>query len=143
MSLFNDSVTNSKENLAFCLHFNGMVNDTVQCKITTPPILLLMFFLRALHPRYKDLLEQFYSWCKSLESASLDSIVMEVRYHNEFKLVGSDNKKSPAGKTPRAATAATNVNRQGKEWHNLFEWLCMLHINHLKKRLPAPSTQRL
>jgi hypothetical protein len=115
MLLFNDSMTNSEEIMAFSLCFDGVVNDMAQCKITILLILLVMFFLWALHPWYKDLLKQFCSQYKSLESASLDSIVADVCYHDEFKLVGSDTKKSPAGKAPLAATAATNVDKQGKE----------------------------
>jgi hypothetical protein len=97
MLLFNHSMTDSKEIMAFCLRFGGMVNNMVRCKITIPPILLVMFYLWALYPCYKDLLKLFCSGYKSLESASLDSIVVDVLYHDKFKLVGSDNKKSPAG----------------------------------------------
>jgi hypothetical protein len=79
IALFNDSMTNSKEIMAFCLRFDGMVNNMAPCKITIPPILLVMFFLWAMHPRYKDLLEQFSSQYKSLESASLDSKVSWFR----------------------------------------------------------------
>ncbi len=133
MSLFNDSLTNSKEIMAFCSHFNGMVKNMARCKVTISPILLVIFFLWAMHPHYKDLLKQVCSRYKSFESASLDSIVAVVCYHDKFKLVGLDNKKSPAGKAPRAATAATNVVKQGKEWNKLFELLYTLQINSLKK----------
>jgi hypothetical protein len=132
MLLFNDNMTESEGIIAFCFHFDGMVYDMAQCKINLPPIILVMFFLWYLYPCYDNLLEQFQSWYKDLESASLDSIVADVRYHDEFKLVGSD-KKSLAGKKPRAATAATNVNKQGKQWNSLLEWLYMLHGNSLKK----------
>jgi hypothetical protein len=92
-------MTDSEEIMAFCLRFDGMVNDMVWCKITIPPIPLVMFFFGALNPCYKDLLERFRSWYKSLESASLDSIVIDVRYHDEIKLVvGLDNKKLLLGK---------------------------------------------
>ncbi len=46
--------------------------------------------------------------------------MVDVRYHDECKLIGLDNETSPAGKTPHAATAATNVDKQGKEWNNLL-----------------------
>jgi hypothetical protein len=104
----------------------------VWCKSTIQPILLGMFFLWALYPCYEDLLKRFRSWYKSLDSTSSDSIAADVHYHDEFKLVGMDNKKSPARKTPCAAMAATNVDRQGKEWNNLFEWLSTLQVNSLK-----------
>ncbi len=93
MLLFNDNMTESEEIMALCLHFDGMVNDIVWCKLKIPLILMVMFFLRSLHPCYDNLLlEQFWSWYKDPESASLDSIVADAHYHDEFKLVGSDKK---------------------------------------------------
>ncbi len=119
--------------MASSLLFGGMVNDMAWCKINIPPIILEMFFLWSLHPCYNNLLEQFQSWYKDLESASLDSIVADIRYHDEFKLVGSD-KKSLVGKLPRVVTAATNVDKQGKQWNSPFEWMSTLHVNSLKKQ---------
>ena len=94
-----------------------MVLDMFWSKIVLPPILLVMLFLGVLHSRYSDLLDQFRSRYKSLETATIDSVVEDARYHDEFKLVGLD-KKVPA--TPRATTA--NVNKDGKEWALPFEW---------------------
>jgi hypothetical protein len=71
MLLFNDSMTGPEKIMAFCSSFDGLVNNMGWCKITIPPIHLVMFFLCALHPRYKNLLGQFPSRYKSLESASL------------------------------------------------------------------------
>jgi hypothetical protein len=70
-----------------------------------------MLFLRALHSRYSDILDQFRSRYKNLETATIDSVVEDARYHDEFKLVGSDM-KVPGGRTPKAATA--NVDKKGK-----------------------------
>ncbi len=92
-----------------------------------------MSFLWSLPRRYEDLLDQFCSCYKDLESASIDSIVADIRFHDEFKVVELD-KKPPAGKLPCAATASTNTDRQGKAWNNPFEWLAQLHINSMKKR---------
>jgi hypothetical protein len=93
-----------------------------------------MFFLRSLHSSYDDLLEQFCSHYKSLEGPSLDSIVADVRYHDKFQFVESD-KKLPAAKTPKAAAAAASsqVDKQGKEWNNLYEWLASFNIKGMKK----------
>jgi hypothetical protein len=132
-SLFNDRMGDTEEIVAFCSHFDGMVSDMTRCKITIPQILLVMFFLWSLPQRYDDLLDQFRSRYKDLESASIDSIVADVRFHDEFKVVESD-KKPPAGKLPRATTTSTNTDRQGKVWNNSFEWLAQLHINSMKKR---------
>ncbi len=133
MSLFNDRMGDTEEIVAFCSRFDGMVTDMTCCKITIPQILLVMFFLWSLPQRYEDLLDQFHSCYKDLESASIDFIVDDVRFHNKFKVVESD-KKPPAGKSPCTATASTNTNRQGKVWNNPFEWLAQLHINSMKKR---------
>jgi hypothetical protein len=58
-----------------------------------------------------------------------------MRYHNEFKLVGSD-KKVPAGEVPKAAAAAASsaVDKQGKEWRNPYKWLASFDIKGVKKR---------
>ena len=112
MSLFNDVQGPSEPVLEFRSRFDGMVLDMSRSKIILPPILLVMLFLCALHSRYSDLLDQFRSRYKNLETATIDSVVEDARYHDEFKLVGSD-KKVPGGATPKAATA--NVDKNGKE----------------------------
>ncbi len=116
MLLFNVIMGELEEFMAFRSRFDGMVNNMSRCKIILPPILMVMFFLHSLHSHYDDLLEQFCSHYKSLEGASLNSIVVDVHYHNQFKLIRSD-KKLPARKGQKAATAATSsaVDKQGKE----------------------------
>ncbi len=100
-------------------------------KIILPPILLVMLFLHALHSRYSDILDQFWSCYQNLETARIDSVVEDARYHDEFKLVGS-NKKVPGGRTPKAATA--NVDKKGKEWALPFEWLSTYATKGIKTR---------
>ena len=131
MSLFNDVQGPSEPVLEFRSRFDGMVLDMSRSKIILPPILLVMLFLRALHARYSDLLDQFRSRYKTLETASIDSVVEDARYHDEFKLVGSD-KKVPGGAAPKAATA--NVDKNGKEWSSPFEWLSSYSTKGLKTR---------
>jgi hypothetical protein len=131
MSLFNDVQGPSEPVLEFRSRFDGMVLDMSRSKIILPPILLVMLFLSALHTRYSDLLDQFRSRYKTLETASIDSVVEDARYHDEFKLVGSD-KKVPGGATPKAATA--NVDKSGKEWSSPFEWLSSYSMKGLKTR---------
>ncbi len=127
--LFNNSMGASEEIIASRSRFNGMVYNMAHCKIFHPPILIVMFFLRSLHSCYDDLLEQFCSYYKSLESASLDSIVADVRYHDKFKLIGS-MKKLPSVKTPKAAAAAASSqeDKQGKEWNKPYKWLASFNI---------------
>jgi hypothetical protein len=57
--LFNDSMGESEETMAFHSHFDGIVDNMAQCKIVIPPILMVVFFLCLLHSCYDDLLEQF------------------------------------------------------------------------------------
>jgi hypothetical protein len=111
-----------------------MVNNMAHCKIFLPPILTVMFFLCSLHSCYNDLLEQFCTRYKSLEGTPLDSIVADIRYHNEFKLAGSD-KKLPLVKTSKAAAAAASSqeDKQVKEWNNPYEWLASFKIKGIKK----------
>ena len=131
MSLFNDVQGPSEPVLEFRSRFDGLVLDLSRSKIVIPPILLLMLFLRALHSRYSDILDQFRSRYKDLEKATLDSVVEDARYHDEFKLVG--DKKTPGGRpTPTAATA--NVDKQGKEWPSPFEWLSTYATKGIKTR---------
>jgi hypothetical protein len=58
LSLSNISMGVSKEIMAFCSQFNGMVNYMARCRIFLPSILIVMFFLCSLHSCYDDLLEQ-------------------------------------------------------------------------------------
>jgi hypothetical protein len=135
MSLFNSSMGKLEEIMAFKSWFDGMVNNMSRCKIILPPVLMLMFFLCSLHSHYNNLLEQFCSCYKPLEGDSLDSIVADMHYQDEFKLFVS-NKKVLAGKVPKAVAAAASsaVDKQGKEWHNPYEWLASFDIKGIKKR---------
>ena len=118
MSLFNGVQGPLEPVLEFRSRFDGKVLDMSRSKMFLPPILLVMLFLHALHSRYSNILDQFRSRYKILEAATIDSVIEDARYHNEFKLVGSDKKGGP---TPKAAAA--NIDRPGKEWALPFEWL--------------------
>jgi hypothetical protein len=118
MSPFNDVQGPLEPVLEFRSQYDGMVLDTSHSKIILAPILLVMLFLCALHSRYSDILDQFWSWYKNLEATTIDSVIEDTRYHDEFKLVGTDKK---CGSIPKAAAA--NVDRSGKEWASPFEWL--------------------
>ncbi len=135
MLLFNNRMGKSEEIMAFWSRFNGMVSNVSRCKIILPQVLMVMFFLCSLHSCYNNLLEKFCSCYKSFEGASLDLIVADVHYHDEFKLVGSD-KKVPAGKGLKAVAVANSsaVDKQEKEWRNPYEWLASFNIKGVKKR---------
>ena len=85
MSLFNDVQGSSEPILEFHSWFDGMVLDMSRLKIFLPPIFLVMLFLCALHFRYSDILDQFWSWYKTLETATINSVLEDAHYHNEFK----------------------------------------------------------
>ncbi len=92
MLLFSDNMGELEDIMAFHSIFDGMVNDVACCKIAIPLILMVMFFLHLHHSSHDYLLEQFWSCYKPLEGTSLNSIVVDMHYHDELKLVGSDKK---------------------------------------------------
>jgi hypothetical protein len=124
-----------EEIMAFWSRFVGMVNIMSHCKNFHSPVLMVVFFLCSLCSCYDNLLEQFCSCYKSLKGASLDSIVADVHYHDEFKLVGSD-KKVPAGRGPKIMAAATSsaVAKQGKKRRKPYEWLASFDVKGVKKQ---------
>ena len=131
MSLFNDVQGDSKPIVEFWSRFDGMIMDMSRCKVVIPPLLLVMIFIRALHSRYSDILDQFRSRYKDLDSATVDSVVADVKYHDSFQLV-DHNKKAPKKGGPGALAVA--VDRSGKEWSTPFEWLSSFSIKVVKTR---------
>ncbi len=87
MSLFNDVQGDSEEVLQFCSRFDGLVMDMSCSEIILPPICIVVLFLCALHSCNLDILDQFCSWYKVLESATIDSVVEDVHYRDGFQLV--------------------------------------------------------
>ena len=131
MSLFNDVQGDKEPIVEFRSRFDGMIMDMARSKVVIPPLLLVMIFIRALHSRYSDILDQFRSRYKDLESASIDSVVADVKYHDEFQLV--DPKfKSSRKVGPGASTVATD--KSGKEWFNPFEWISSFLVKSIKTR---------
>jgi hypothetical protein len=122
MSLFNDIKSKAEPIMKFCSWVDSMVMDMLHCKIMIAPILLVMFFLCALHGHYTDLLEQFHSHSKVLEDASIVSVVEDVHYHNSFTLASLKKSPHPPGSWGPKASAAI-INKQGTVWANPFEWL--------------------
>jgi hypothetical protein len=83
-----------------------------------------MLFLRAIHPRYEGLLNQFASKQKDLSTASIDSILSDAKYMDGIILVGAKGKPVLPPSTPRTPTAATVITDQnGKEHRSPWEWL--------------------
>jgi hypothetical protein len=138
MSLFNDIKGDYEPIMEFCSCFESIVMDMMRCKIVIPPILLVMFFLCALHGHHTDLPEQFCSRLKVLEDASVDSVVEDVGYHDSFTLAGPKKSPPPPGSWVPKASAA-NANRHGHKWNNPFEWLA----SYTKKGIKTQWTRAL
>jgi hypothetical protein len=71
--------------------------------------------------------------------ATLDSIVSDVTFHDEFTVADS-KKKPPGSRLPAAASANTNsnhkanthTNQKGKVWQTPFEWLAQYGMKGIK-----------
>ena len=87
-----------------------MILEMTRCKVVIPPLLLVMIFIRVLHSRYSDILNQFRSRYKDLEAATVDSVVANVKYHDEFQLVDT---KSKAGRAAPAHLLLPSTNLAG------------------------------
>ena len=78
-----------------------------------PPILQVMLFLRVLHARYGNLLSQFASKQKDLSTATINSVISDAKFMDEFTVVGADGKlkpglPSPSPRSPAVALVATD-----------------------------------
>jgi hypothetical protein len=75
-----------------------------------------MLSLQAIHSRYQDLLNQFASKQKYLSASSIDSVVANAKFMDEFATVGINSKAIRPSSTPHSPAVATAVtNRSGKE----------------------------
>ena len=78
LALFNTTQGDKEWLHEFRSRFEGHVAALSQLLVAIPPILQVMLFLCALHPRYNDLLTQFGSKQKDLASVSIDSVVSDA-----------------------------------------------------------------
>ena len=77
--------------------------------VAIPPILQVMLFLHGTHSRYQVLLSQFALKHKDLAIATIDSIVCDAKFMDEFKLV--DTNLKPRGsptQVPLVAAVTTD-----------------------------------
>jgi hypothetical protein len=94
ISLVNDK--QAEEGLhEFQPNFEGHLHDMSQSAISIPPILQAMLFLRALHPRYKTIIDLFASKQRDISVASIDSIILDARFMDEFPFFGSNGNPAP------------------------------------------------
>ncbi len=116
LSLFNDVQRESEPTLEYRSHFDGLTLELLRCKVALPHLLLVMLFLWGLHSRDDDIVTQFWSGHKSIETATIDSIVSDVTFHDGFTLVESKKGKlgGSSGFTPCIPAAApANTDCQG------------------------------
>jgi hypothetical protein len=124
LSLFNDRQSDKEGIHEFRSRFEGHFSALSRSSVAIPQILQVMLFLRALHSRYQDLLNQFASKQKDLSVATIDSVVADAKFMDEFVAVGANGKAaspSPFPRSPAAASALTD--REGKEHRSPWEWL--------------------
>ena len=79
----------------FWAQFEGHLHDMSCSAVSIPPILKAMLFLRALHPRYKAIIGMFASKQKDISAASIDSIVSDAQFMDEFSFFGSNGNPNP------------------------------------------------
>jgi hypothetical protein len=93
--------------------------------VAIPPILQVMLFLRGMHSRYQDLLSQFASKQKDLALATIDSILTDARFMDDFVVVKGKTKPGAPGSSPCStpSVAAVATNKEGKAFRTPFEWL--------------------
>jgi len=121
LSLFNDTQGDKESIHEFRSRFEGHMGALSRSSVAIPPILQVMLFLRRMHSCYQDLLSQFALKNKDLAVATIDSIVCDAKFMDEFKLV--EGKQKPSGPSPRGpSVAAVATAQDGKEFRNPFEW---------------------
>jgi hypothetical protein len=93
--------------------------------VAIPPILQVMLFLWGMHSRYEDLLSQFGSKHKDLALATIDSIVADARFMDDFIVVKGKTKPGAPGPSPCStpSTAAAATDKDCKAFRTPFEWL--------------------
>jgi hypothetical protein len=136
--LFNNVQGESKSILEYWSRFDDLTLKLAWCKVMIPSILLVLLFLCALHDWYSIIVNQFRSCFKPIETATLNSIVSDVSYHDGFQVVDHSKKGKPGSTpgpcVPAAALANINSNCQGKVWQSPFEWLAQYGVKGIKGR---------
>jgi hypothetical protein len=121
--LFNNVQGNNEPILQYLSCFDGIIIELLRCKVAIPQILMVMLFLRAIHSHYSDLLYQFCTCFKSIKTATINSIVDDIVYHDGFTVHERKTAKTPASAPRRPATASANMDQKGTVWQMPFEWL--------------------
>jgi hypothetical protein len=126
LSIFNELQVNNKPILAFRSWFDGLIFEMARCKVVIPSLLLVMLFLHALHSCYSNIVEQFRTPHKLIETTSVDMIIDNVTYHDDFILKNprcANKSPKPPSQVPTAAAAHTD--NAGTVWSSPIDWLSM------------------
>jgi hypothetical protein len=124
LSLFNDMQSDKEGIHKFHLQFEGNLLALFCSLVAIPQILQVMLFLCAIHSPYQGLLNQFASKQKDLLAASIDSVVANAKFMDEFATVGANGKAVHPPSTPQSSAAATAItDPDGKEHCSPWEWL--------------------
>jgi hypothetical protein len=121
LSLFNNIQGAGESILEYQARFDSLTIKLSHCKVLLPLILSVMLFLGGLYSCYSNIVEQFWSCFKQIETASIDSIVLDVTFHDRFTLVDLKKGKLADSSGPKPSATATNTNRQGKIWQFPFK----------------------
>jgi hypothetical protein len=78
LSIFNELQGDDESILAFWSWFDGLIFEMACCKVVIPPLLLIMLFLRVLRSCYSNIVEQYWTRHKLIETTSIDMIVHDV-----------------------------------------------------------------
>jgi len=136
LSIFNNVQGDNESINEYRSRFDDLTLELSRCKVTIPSFLMVMLFLHALHGCYLIIFEQYRSHFKPLETATLDSLVSDVVFHDGFTKV-SHKKKSvsaPGARQPAAASATSGggTDQSGRKWQHPFEWLASYSLKAIK-----------
>jgi hypothetical protein len=100
LSLFNDKQSDKEGIHEFWSWFEGNLLALSCLLVAIPQILQVMLFLHAIHPCYQDLLNQFASKQTDLSVASIDSVVADAKFMDEFVAICTNGKPVHSPSTP-------------------------------------------
>jgi hypothetical protein len=100
LSLFNDKQSDKEGIHEFCSRFKGNLLTLSHSSVAIPQTLQVMHFLCAIYPCYQDLLNQFASKQKDLSVASIDSVVADAKFMDEFVAICTNGKPVHSPSTP-------------------------------------------
>jgi hypothetical protein len=122
LALFNDMQGKKESIHKFWSQFEGHIGALSWLLVAIPPILQVMLFLWGMHLRYQDLLSQFALKHKDLALATIDSIVADARFMDDFIVVGSKTKPGAPSPSPCStpSTAAVATDKEGKAFRTPF-----------------------